>query len=65
MVIPYEMTTSVRSCLSYDLSNAILSPSKIVYFKENKCIVVTEVVMTLLVPAKVIIYVWSLTIFMT
>ena len=29
------MTMSVRSCLSYDLSNAILSSSKIVYFKEK------------------------------
>ena len=29
------MATSVRSCLSYDLSNAILSPSKFVYFKEK------------------------------
>ena len=42
MVISYEiyktslvMTTRVRSCLSYDLSNAILLPSKLVYFKEN------------------------------
>ena len=31
----YEMTSSVRPCLSYDLSNAILSPSNIVYFKEK------------------------------
>ena len=27
--------TSLRFCLSYDLLNAILSPSKFVYFKEN------------------------------
>ena len=32
LLIPYEMTTSVRFCLSYDLLNAILSPSKFVYF---------------------------------
>ena len=31
----YEMIKSVRFCLSYDLSNAILSPSKFVYFNEN------------------------------
>ena len=29
------MITSVRFCLSYDLFNAILSPSKFVYFNEN------------------------------
>ena len=29
------MTASVRSCLSCDLSNVILSPSKIAYFKEK------------------------------
>ena len=50
------MNTSVRSCLSYDLSNAIKSPSNIDYFKEKKCIVVMDVVMTLRVPAKVIIH---------
>ena len=27
--------TSVRFCLSYDLLNVILSPSKFVYFNEN------------------------------
>ena len=31
----YEMITSVRFCLSYDLLNAILSPLKFVYFHEN------------------------------
>ena len=29
------MITSARFCLSYDLFNAILSPSKFVYFHEN------------------------------
>ena len=29
------MITSVRLCLSYDLLNVILSPSKFVYFNEN------------------------------
>ena len=29
------MITSVRLCLSYDLFNLILSPSKSVYFNEN------------------------------
>ena len=29
------MITSVRFCLSYDLLNVILSPSKFVYFNEN------------------------------
>ena len=32
---PYEMIMSVRFCLSYDLLNAISSPSKFVYFNEN------------------------------
>ena len=29
------MIMSVRFCLSYDLLNAILSPSKVVYFNEK------------------------------
>ena len=29
------MITSVRFCLSYDLLNAIFSPSNFVYFNEN------------------------------
>ena len=29
------MITSVRFCLSYDILNAIFSPSKVVYFHEN------------------------------
>ena len=29
------MITSVRFCLSYDLFNAILLPSKLAYFNEN------------------------------
>ena len=33
--LEYEMITSVRFCLSYDLLNVILSPSKFVYFTEN------------------------------
>ena len=41
----------VRFCLSYDLLNAILWPSKFV-FPMKICIVVTDVVMNLLVPAK-------------
>ena len=45
------MITHVSSCLSYDLLNAILSPSKLVYFNEI-CIVVTDIAMTLIVPAK-------------
>ena len=37
-----EMIMIVRFCLSYDLSNVILSPSKFVYFHEclyccNRC----------------------------
>ena len=47
----YEMIESVRFYLSYDLLNAILLPSKIVYI----CIVVTDVIMTLIVPAKSVI----------
>ena len=47
----FEMTTSIRLCLSYDLENAILSPSKSVYFKEI-CIFATNVVMRLLIPAE-------------
>ena len=31
----YEMHTIVRFCLSCDLSNAILSPSRFVYFKDK------------------------------
>ena len=33
--LSYDMITSVRFCLSYDLLNAILSPSKFVYFNDN------------------------------
>ena len=47
-----QMIASVRFCLSYDLLNAILSPSKFVDFNKKKCIVVTDVIMALLVPAK-------------
>ena len=43
------MIMSVRFCLSNKLLNAILFPSKFVYFNEI-CIVVTDVIMTLLVP---------------
>ena len=39
-----------RTCYPDD---AILSPSKFVYFQNKSCIIVTDVVMTLLVPPKV------------
>ena len=45
------MITSVRFCLLYDILNAILSPSMFVYFTKS-CIVVTDVVTTLLVPTE-------------
>ena len=48
------MITSVRFCLSYDILNGILSLSKCVDFSDN-CIVITDVVMTLLVPAESVI----------
>ena len=38
------MTSCIRSRLSYDPSNAVLSPSKFDHFNEN-CIVVTDVIM--------------------
>ena len=44
-----KMITSVRFCLSYDLLNAVLSPSKFVYIHENICIIVMDAVMILLV----------------
>ena len=47
----YEIITSLRFCLSYDLLNVILSPSKFVYFNEN-LLVVTDVPMALLAPAE-------------
>ena len=47
------MITSVRFSLSYDPLNANLSPSKFVNFNEIlHLIVVTDVVMTLLLPAE-------------
>ena len=48
------MITSVRFCLSYDLLDAVLS-LKIVFISMEMCIVVTDVVMMLLVPAESVI----------
>ena len=48
----YNKFNMKRFCLSYDLFTAILPPSKVVNFDEKNCIVVTDVVMTLFVPAK-------------
>ena len=45
------MITSVGFCLSYDRLKASLGPSKLVNSLKN-CIVVTDVVMTLHVPAE-------------
>ena len=47
------MITSVRFCLSYDLLNAI-SRLQSLFISMKICIVLTDVVMTLLVPAVVI-----------
>ena len=58
------MITSVRFCLSYDLLNAFLWPSKFVYFNENlHCC--KDVVMTVLVPAKSVLLLVVITLFMT
>ena len=35
MIISYEMITHVRFCLSYNLLNVALLPSKFVYFNQN------------------------------
>ena len=51
-------------CLSYDLLNVILSTSKLVYFNDNN-IVVTDVVLTLIVPTKSVMYRVVITLFMT
>ena len=40
----YEMTTSVRFCLSYDPLNGILLPSKMSIFPARKRIVDTDIV---------------------
>ena len=42
---------SVRFCLSYDILNAIFVAIKVCFFLKKICIVLTDVVMTLLVPA--------------
>ena len=42
----------IRFCLSLDLLNGILSPSKFILMKI--CIVVADFIITLLVPAKVL-----------
>ena len=49
MIISYEMIMGVRFCLSYDLLNVILLPSKFISMKN--CIIFTDVVM-LLVPTE-------------
>ena len=58
------MITSVRFCLSYDLLIAILSPTKLVYSMKI-CCVVTDVVMTLLVPAESVMKRVVITLFVT
>ena len=52
MIREFEMVTSVRICLSYDLLDAISSPSNFFFISMKICIVVTYVVMTLLVPTE-------------
>ena len=49
--IEYETVTSVRSCLSYDL---LFYRLQSLCISMKNCIVVTDVVMALLVPAKVL-----------
>ena len=46
------MTSSVIFCSSYDLSKELFIAFKVDKFFNEKCIVVTNVVMTLLVPAE-------------
>ena len=58
------MITSVGFCLSYDILNAILPPSKFFFFIQM-FIVVTDVVTTLLVPAKSVMKRVVITLFMT
>ena len=52
-LISYEMTMSVRFCLSYDHLNGVCFVSfKVNIFSMKNCTVVTDIVMTLLVPQK-------------
>ena len=53
------MTTSVRFVLSHDFLNTILSPLKVDIFPMKINIVVTTSSMTLRIPAKVLLHVWS------
>ena len=59
------MTTSVIFCLSYDLSKELSIAFKVDNISTKKCIVVTDVVMTLLVPAESVNTRVVITLFMT
>ena len=61
----YQMTTSVIFCLSFDLSTELFIAFKVDNDFNEKCIVVTDVVMTLLVPAESVNARVVITLFMT
>ena len=58
MVISYEMYQTCLRVYHYDISKQLVFTFKVDIILE-KCIVVTDMVMMLLVPAKVLIHVWS------
>ena len=57
------MITSVIFCLSYALSKELLSPLK--WFISTKSVLLSDVVMTLLVPAEIVNTRVFITLFMT
>ena len=58
-IISNEMTTSVRFCLSYDRFKLDFIVFKVDIISVEKKYVVTDVVMTLYVRAKMLCNVWS------
>ena len=59
-IILYEMTTSVKFCLSYSMTfkNWIFSPSKWTIFQEENALLTGTLSMTLPLRAKVLLHVW-------